>query len=259
MIQGTNIRRRVRAIASFGLLVFAASFARSSAETVNIQPLSLTLRAASPSDVVTLENRGTSAVRFEVTGFVWNESSSGGMLLTKADDLIFFPTMLTIEPGARRTVRVGLSGIHAATLERTYRVFFEELPSTAAIEAGQSAIAVRTRFGVPVFVTPTVRPRTALRIAGGTFAAGKYAFDLVNDGNVHVIPSTVVVSARDDKGGLVAERNLQSWYLLAGGDRIFELPLTADECARVRDLRVRVNFETQPSFTSELATPKSCS
>lgn len=55
---------------------------------------------------VSITKPSDQAVRFLITAVTWSEDESGAMKLEPTEDLIVYPTQLTIEPGASRAVRV---------------------------------------------------------------------------------------------------------------------------------------------------------
>src|ERR1700736_161714 len=87
---------------------FFAAGSPAGASNLNVQPLGIHLRANRTSDTITVENRGTETVRIQVTGFAWDEDAAGKMKLDATTDLVFYPYLLTIEPGMKKSVRVGL-------------------------------------------------------------------------------------------------------------------------------------------------------
>jgi hypothetical protein len=48
------------------------------------------------------------------------------------------------------------------------------------------------------------------------------------------------VTGAADTGLTVFDRTVQSWYVLAGGERVFSLTIPAPECSRLRSLAVDV-------------------
>jgi hypothetical protein len=63
----------------------------------------------------------------------------------------------------------------------------------------------------------------------------------------------VKVTGRDESGAVVFEQPLSGWYVLAGGERIYETETPRDGCARVRSLSAEVRTEAG-ALTAQLAT-----
>jgi fimbrial chaperone protein len=226
---------------------------------LTVSPTSLYLHARSPSDAITLENRGTAAVRVQVTGFAWSESPSGEMVLKSDPSLVFFPTILTIAPGERRAIRVGIADVVPSATERTYRVFFEELPSLdSQLGPQNTAVAFRSRIGIPVFLDPLTKPTPRIAVEGSTYAAGTYSFHLINRGNAHFLARTVALKARDAAGNVVVDKSTRGWYVLADGERPFQFPVTPAECERIHDVVVTIQGDTGDPLTRVMPGPQGC-
>jgi P pilus assembly chaperone PapD len=181
------------------------------------------------------------------------------MTLTPVDELVFYPTLLTIPPKERRVIRVGLADTPTDTNERSYRIFFEELPAAdpSARPAGVS-VTVATKIGIPVFLEPKVAASPDPDIVDSRYAGGAYHFSLVNRGNAHVLAQDAVVLARDAAGATVVSRTLDAWYVLANGTRTFDVPMTPAECGRVHDISIVVHAPRRPDLTRSFGKPASC-
>ncbi len=125
-----------------------------------VNPTRLDLGAAARSGVVTVRNDGKSPLSFQLQAMDWAQDATGKDQYTETRDLIFFPRILTIEPGQEGVVRVGTKTPVVPT-EKTYRLFIEELPGTNKDpEKPGVQIAFLIRFGAPIFIAPSNR-RTA--------------------------------------------------------------------------------------------------
>ena len=123
----TLLKSAVGAICALTLLCGLA--VPASAGEFGVQPIKVYLSKDTTSVLLSVENEGDSDLRAQISGFAWGESANGKMELTPTDDLIFFPTLITMGPHETRSIRVGLATAPATTAEKTYRVFVEELPS----------------------------------------------------------------------------------------------------------------------------------
>ena len=82
--------------------------------------------------VLYLTNRGDKTVKYQLSTYIWSQTPQKPLDLTPTDDLIFFPQILSIDPGETQKVR--LATTTPATLqEKTYRVYLEELPPEAQV------------------------------------------------------------------------------------------------------------------------------
>src|SRR5882724_10665715 len=131
-------------------LVPAAALASS----FTVDPLMVQLSARRTSQVVTLTNQSGQELRFEVKAFAWSHDDQGEMTLDATSDVVLFPSLITLKAGEKKNIRVG-AVVKPAAEERSYRLFVEELPPAAEPGAsGGSRVAMRTRVGIPVFISP---------------------------------------------------------------------------------------------------------
>ncbi|MBA3451669.1 MAG: molecular chaperone [Deltaproteobacteria bacterium] len=218
-----------------------------------VQPTRLDLARRGATTELTVSNRGHLAARFEAKIFVWKQDEQGVMQLEPTKEIVVYPTLFTIEPGAKRSVRVAATSGPAAA-ERSYRIFVEELPMprTTASRDAVTAVAVRTRIGVPIFVAPS---RSELRgVVEGGVSAGVVRVKLHNQSTVHVKVTGLRIVAKDSDGSVVLDQQQSSWYVLAGGIRRHELTMPALACQRASRLFIEA-VTSQGTWKTSIAMP----
>jgi fimbrial chaperone protein len=224
-------------VAVVGLVLGQADAARAASFSVN--PIQITLSASAKSALLTVKNETDLPVRFQVTLFAWSQDPSGQMVLAATQDVAFFPALLTLKPHEERKVRVGAT-VPPAAVEKTYRIFIEELPPLEKPEA-PSGVTMLTRMGIPIFLQPAkVSSQAALRDLA--VKGGHFGFRLLNTGTVHFIPQAVLVRGVDAAGAVVIDQKANGWYVLAGGVRVFDLGLDEKACSQVRSLTAEVTL-----------------
>jgi fimbrial chaperone protein len=82
-------------------------------------------------------------------------------------------------------------------------------------------------------------------------------FRLVNEGTVHVRPTSVKVVGLGADGKQVMERELNAWYVLAGGERRHEAEIPKASCGVVREVEVQVAI-ARDVIRSKIQTPNPC-
>ncbi len=179
-------------------------------------------------------------------------------MLNPTEDIVFFPSLLTLAPGEERRVRVG-TVVPIAASERTYRIFVEELPPLSQGAGSQEGAQVRllTKMGVPIFLQPDKMVAEA-HVREMSMRRGLFSFQIKNEGNVHVVPQDIKVKGYGAGGEVIFERSLEGWYILAGGHRSHQLEIGKKDCARVKILSVEVE-EGQKSLRERLeVSAESC-
>jgi fimbrial chaperone protein len=196
---------------------------------------------------MTLTNDSSEELRFQVSAFEWAQADgTGEMNLTPTKDIVFFPALLTVKPGEERKVRIGAT-VKSGEIEKTYRIFFEELPPLVTPQTGTgSEVKIITKLGVPVFVAP-VKALSVGEVANVSMSADKLAFDVKNDGNVHFLARSVKVTGLDAAGKPVVEKQREGWYVLRGGSRRYDLEFKPEECQTMKTVRITVE--------TDMATP----
>lgn len=230
------------AAALFVALLLATSLS-ARASTFSVDPIEVTLGRGNSSASIAITNQSPQKLRLQVTGYAWEQSSSGEMKLTPTDDLVFFPKLLEIDPGDTKRIRVGVTA-EQGSLERSYRVFMEELPSLESVIAPkQNAVTLRMKIGVPVFVKPNAAPAASGAVRDATADNGSLSFDVLNTGNTHFAIQSVRVTGKDASGAQIVSNDLSGWYVLAGGTRRFAVPISKDRCEALRSLSVQVRTD----------------
>jgi fimbrial chaperone protein len=220
-----------RLISSLVLLGLALGQTELSAGSFRISPIQLHLTRGDASALITIYNEGEQPVRFQVTASAWTQTETGTMSLAPTDDILFFPKLLEVAPKSERKVRVA-SSVKAVDTEKTYRIFFDELPETPA--PGQGAkVAVVTKMGVPIFITPN-GAAPAVRVSAAA-AAGVATIEVGNEGTSFATLQEIRLRGIGADGAELLSERREGWYLLAGSIRKFEVPL-GEKCSEIAEL-----------------------
>jgi fimbrial chaperone protein len=209
--------------------------------SLNIMPTRVVIKPRETSASLMLRNDSSQSVRFQVTAFAWSNDANGQIVLKPTTDLVFFPTLLTIEPGESRRVRVAASQ-RAVERELAYRLMIEQLPSRAEAPSG-GGVQMLMRASVPVFVQ--AQPMVARAVIEGTrIAKGEAVFDVRNVGTTHVM----IVQA-EVRGTTSFAQRLPGWYLLSGETRTYRVALPEEVCRAQEKLTIAVSFDGNPRQT----------
>lgn len=219
---------------------FLACACAAQAATFSVDPISVSLQKSNASTSIAITNQSAQRLRLQITGFNWGQRPDGEMNLTPAPDLIFFPQLLTLDPGETRRVRVGVTAAQGAQ-ERTFRLFMEELPSLeSVVSPAKNGVTIRMKVGIPIFIAPAAPAAPSGTVRDVRVSGGTLAFDVANTGNVHFSLQRVHVSAKTQNGDDVLSRDLTGWYVLAGGTRHYTVEFSKARCSSVHSITVDV-------------------
>lgn len=218
------------------LFFFAASLCTPAfAGDWRVVPIRIDLGKDKKSDMVRLINSGTTRVNLQVNAAEWTQDADGKDIYQESSDLIFLPKILTIEPSEERVLRAGLR-MPAIQTEKAYRLFIEEIPEPR--KADQTSVSINIRFGLPVFVAP-LQEQVRGELAEVQLAGGQFSTTIFNPGNSHFRINKLTLTGRDLEGKEVFREQIDGWYLLAGAERVYTIPLPRDTCG----LAKTVDFE----------------
>ena len=209
------------------------------ASSFTVNPIKVSLSGKNQSALLTLQSQSKEELRFKVLVQEWKQSPQGEMQLKDTKDIVVYPGLLTLAPNEERKLRIG-STVPAGAVERSYRIFVEELPPLKAPQTvNKSEVKVLTKMGIPIFVSPA-KPVAAGTVEGMALAKGKLAFTVKNTGNVFFLVQSARVKALNSTGATF-EKNVEGWYVLAGGTRVWEVEIPKDACAKSKSLTVEVH------------------
>jgi fimbrial chaperone protein len=190
-----------------------------------------------------------------VTGFAWSQGTDGEIQLSPTDELTFFPALVSLKPGEDRKLRVGVKAA-SGPLEKTYRIFVEELPAAGPTKPGE--VQVRTRMGIPIFLEPVTGGAPVVRVEGVLVRGGDLAFTVRNGGTSHFVASKLTVVGHTKSGDKTFTIEKDGWYILAGGTRNYAFALPTGACGLLKSADVLVQLG-DATVVRSLATPVACS
>jgi fimbrial chaperone protein len=238
--------RRAALLSAVAVAVAAPALAAD----FSVTPIRADFQPGAMSETITVSNESKGVLRVSMKVMAWSQDQNGKDVYTESNDLVYFPRVMDVQPGAKRLVRVGARA-PAQGAERTYRLFIEEAPPASA--GAPTAVNFYFRFGVPIFVPPA-GGKAQPEVMEPALQKGKLSLAVRNAGNVHFRPTRLVVG---DGAGWSQE--MPGWYSLAGTTRTYETAIPPDVCRKARTLTVRIEA-TDANFDRKLdVTPASCS
>jgi fimbrial chaperone protein len=225
------------------------------AANVVVTPTEIDLSTSTTSALLTLRNVSKAPLRFEVTLFNWSEDEHGAMTLQPSTDVTFFPKLIELAGGASRNIRLGINAGASRDVERSFRIFVEELPDQSA--PNPNAIAIRTKVGIPVFVRPAKPARSAV-IDSVSVAGGKVLTRVRNTGNLHINVDTIAVKGTGASSAPTFSKEGPGWYVLPGATRVFEVTMSNAECQSTTAVAVEVFGHNRSLKGSSSVSPAVC-
>ena len=162
------------------------------------------------------------------------------------------PALLEIPPGKEKKIRIGVKTT-PGQVEKTYRVFVEELPGLQTPGA-KTEVRVLTKFGVPVFLAPTTIKRDS-RIGGLVIAKGRLGFAVENTGTVNAIVKSVKITGIGAAQEQLYSHQEAGWYVLGGTSREYQLELPPERCDQTTRVSVEVVTDQSKPSAAEIAIP----
>lgn len=215
--------------------------ASSVAGEFSVNPIRLELGASVKSGAISIKNEDKQKLSFQMDAKEWTQDATGTDQYADTNALIFFPKIMTVEPGEEGVIRIGARAA-VVPAEKTYRVFIEELPgATKKLEGGGAQINVLIRFGAPIFVTP-LKPQDSLDIEAFSIAKGTVSLSAKNSGNRHQVVQGIELNGTDAGGKPVYALTLADRYLLTGTTKSYTTAIPADQCAKIT--RLALEFKT---------------
>ena len=233
-----DLRSRLRSLARLAMfgLAWMGQTGLAHAATFSVTPTRIVLAPTATSAVVTLSNSSKVPMRFQLNAFAWDQNEAGQVVLLDTKDVVVYPTLVTIAPGESRRIRVAVSA-RAAAIERSYRLFVEELPNHADASSSQMGVTVRTKMGIPIFVQG---PKQAARVAVASIELGDGTLlvRVTNDGTAHAVLDQIRVHGESKTGDVLFTKVVNGWYLLAGRGQVFSIPIQNADCAQASAMTV---------------------
>jgi fimbrial chaperone protein len=232
---------RICRLAGAALLTFF-SCAQVFAGEFTVNPVRIDLGTTARSAAITVANEGKEKLNFQIQAMDWAQDAAGKDQYNETRDLIFFPRIMSVEPGQEAVIRVGLKS-GAAASERTFRLFIEELPGVVKKTEGNSAqINFLVRFGLPIFAAP-IQPRDGLAIEGLELKDGVITVAARNTGNRHQVYKSMRLEGTDFSGNRVYGLDIADRYLLAGILKSYTATLTPEQCRNIAVLGIEITTD----------------
>lgn len=205
------------------------------ASEFSVSPIRVELQRGVRSAAVTVANDDAQPLRMQLRLVEWMQDADGKDLYRESDDLVYYPRLMTVQPGEKRLVRIGVKAPPGSE-ERSYRLYIDELPPAGAVAPVSSGVSFTIRFALPIFVAPA-GDRARGAIDSIALHDGKLRVAVRNPGNRTFRITTVAA-----RGGAFGDE-AGGWYLLPGATRVYRFDIPRDACRGLRRLEVTVKAD----------------
>ena len=241
-----------------GLSSLLFAFSQAWAGDFSVNPIRIEFGPGIRSSVVSVRNEGKEKMGFQVEAMEWTQDAAGADQYANSRDLVFFPKILSVEPGEEGLIRVGVKA-PVVPVEKTYRLFIQELPSPAqAALADGPRVNLLLRFGAPVFVAP-VKATDSAEVSEVRLARGVLGLSVKNTGNRHQVVQGIQVKGTDAQGSEVYASTLADRYLLAGTAKSYTASIPAEKCQLIKVLKLDFKTDRLGVTRSLDVNPAMCS
>jgi fimbrial chaperone protein len=199
-------------------------------------PIRIFFEKKARTAVLKVVNESDERLTLQLSAVRWYQDDSGKDKNEPTDDIIFFPRMAHIEAAGSLNVRIGYDGPPPGPVERTYRIYLEELP---VAKPGEVAVKIAVRMGVPIFIKPVADVRQ-WKIERFELGEGGLSAWIRNGGSGHLVVTALKTTAFDDTGAVLFSRKAAGWYILPGILKRHVLELSREECLKARSLKLEV-------------------
>ena len=196
--------------ATLVLCLGAAGWVRAGG--ISVSPVQVVFTAQRSISAVTLTNTSRETLTVEAEALPWPADAAS----QTGKDVTVNPPISTLAPGEKITVRVGLVRRLPASVERSYRLYFTELPSLRSQES--QGVGVRLRIGIPLFVAADQAEPAPLEWSAQREGEALMVSAL-NRGNVHQRIARLTAT----QGAQRVAAAQSSPYVLPGRNTVFRL------------------------------------
>jgi len=213
--------------------VYAGSF--------KVFPLRLDLDQKTKTTLFKITNTGDQAVTIQLESAIWSQDEKGEDQYQPTSDIVFFPKIVKVEKGEQRIIRIGYRGRPANRMEKSYRIFAQELLERSE-KKGNLSFALR--FSVPIFIHGQ-NNKAKPEIAQASMKNGMLSVLMKNTGAEHLIVKSVSVSGKTSEGEEVFSESAGGWYVLPNASRPFMVSLPEEPCGRSQTLDFAVEISNK--------------
>jgi len=213
----------------------------------SVTPVRMDINAESRSPIVTVNNSAKTNLKVQARLMSWSQDEKGNDITEESKDLVFFPRQMTVLAGDERAIKVGSLKETSGALEKTYRIFIQDLPE-ARKNQDKAQVSFSTRMSIPIYISP------ANPVYNGKL--GKIVSDqkhiivpIINTGNTHLtIRHISVVGKSKDGEELCRFSTDEHWYHYVLTNVTYTHQIDIPECSSTQPATFKIEVTTDPEL-----------
>jgi len=232
---------------------------------LGISPTQINLTPSNKTGIVTVLNKGESAVNIQVSAKSWDMDENGKFIETDSNEFIFYPKTLSIEAHEQALIRVGYMS-DLPDIEKPYRLFIEEVPAITQPDEKNKKVNIGLtsilRLSMPLYVIPVNNiPVPDIELAALKAEDNVLRVGVKNPTGYHITLKKVTVKLlKADK--VLAEKTVElKLQRILGKHRIFvNMPMAAKKlCQQADALQVEMVVDNMKEpYQSKVALKADC-
>ena len=125
----------------------------SLAASLQVAPISVAFSPQEKAKEIWLTNTSERPIRAQTRVLIWSQVA-GQDQVNPTRDLVASPSITEIKAGEQQLIRIIRIAPQNTTVEQTYRLLIDELPSSGQADA-QTGLQLLLQYSIPVFIQPT--------------------------------------------------------------------------------------------------------
>lgn len=228
----------------------------SLAGSFSVFPIRIFLDSKNKTETLKIINESDDKVNLLVKAFEWTQDENGKDSYEPTRDLVYFPRVFSIEGKGERMVKLGFQK-KFPDIERTFRLFVEEMPNTQK-KSGGASLNIVLKMNLPVFVAPAAKAVDKGIIKDIVLSGKALSVTVQNTGNVHHMVKTIKVEGRDSSGEIITFPIKNGWYLLGGKSRTYTFDVPGDKCLKLKELNIEIETSNYTLKDKQSVDAKMC-
>ncbi|MEW6186545.1 MAG: fimbria/pilus periplasmic chaperone [Thermodesulfobacteriota bacterium] len=248
------IRLRLWGMGSLGFLLTLILASYAAAANFDIKPIKIYLDPQMKIEKLTITNGNEENLTVQIKAYQWTQDEKGQDIYQETKDLIVFPKLATLKKDEVKIIRIG-TNLNPGSMEKTYRLFIEEIPNSEKVETKGATVKMYLRIGVPLFFSPFKKEEKGT-IQTVRLQKGKAEIKVKNQGNLHLQVSNVQVKGENTQGKEIFSQELGGWYILSGFSKAYEVSIPQEVCTHMTKLHIEVKTNNNIVFKEQIPVEK---